>query len=89
MSVKGTKKKSHTDWRRLRNMRDQDIELADIPPLNARFFKTAKLRLPQPKSLVTMRLDPDVIQWFKRVGKGYQTRINAVLRMYIETQSHS
>lgn len=70
-------------------MRDRDVDFSDIPPLNTRFFKTAKLRLPQPKSLVTMRLDPDVIQWFKQVGKGYQTRINAVLRMYIEAHSHS
>ena len=74
-------------------MKDQDIDFSDIPALTPHFFKNAKLCLPKPKSTVTMRLDPDILEWFKEHGKGYQTRINAVLRMYIETQrnqsSHS
>ena len=71
-------------------MKDQDIDFTDIPPLEPHFFKNAKLRLPQPKSTITMRLDPDILEWLKERGKGYQTRINAILRMYIEAQrSHS
>jgi uncharacterized protein (DUF4415 family) len=67
-------------------MKDQDIDFSDIPPLAPHFFKNAKLRLPQPKSTITMRLDPDILEWLKERGKGYQTRINAILRMYIEAQ---
>ncbi|MCX7044056.1 MAG: BrnA antitoxin family protein [Candidatus Sumerlaeota bacterium] len=81
------KKKTGTDWRRLKAMKDQDIDLSDIPKLGARFFKTAVLRLPESKRAVSIRLDPDVLDWLKRQGKGYQTKINAILRMYMEAQS--
>ena len=67
-------------------MKDGDIDFSDIPPLDSHFFKNAEIRLPKPKSTVTMRLDPDILKWFKEKGKGYQTRINAVLRMYIEAK---
>ncbi len=69
-------------------MKDKEIDFSDIPPLDAHFFKNVKLRLPHTKLIVTMRLDPDILDWFKEKGKGYQTRMNAVLRMYIEAQSH-
>ena len=85
-SVKIMKKKSHTDWKRLKSMKDDNIDLSDIPLLGSHFFKNAKLRLPGPKSTVTMRLDPDILKWFRGQGKGYQTRINAILRMYIDAQ---
>jgi len=44
------------------------------------------LRLPHAKPAITIRLDPAVLDWFKAQGTGYQTRINAVLRRYIEAQ---
>ncbi len=68
-------------------MRDRDIDHSNVPPLDASFFKKATLRLPQRKRPVALRLDPDVLAWFKRHGKGYQTRINAVLRLYMEAQT--
>ena len=39
--------------------------------------------MPQPKETMTIRLDADVLEWFRKQGKGYQTRINAVLRSYM------
>lgn len=42
--------------------------------------------MPAPKQLTSFRVDPDVLDWFKSTGKGYQTRINAVLRSYVEAQ---
>jgi uncharacterized protein (DUF4415 family) len=57
-----------------------------VPPLDASFFKEAELRMPRAKPVITIRLDPDLLDWFKAQGKGYQTRINAVLRMYMEAQ---
>ncbi len=88
MSAKGTKKKSQTKWKQLQTKKDKDIDFSDIPELDSHFFKNAKLRLPQTKSTITMRLDPDVLKWFKEQGKGYQTRINAILKMYIDAQKH-
>jgi uncharacterized protein (DUF4415 family) len=50
------------------------------------FFKNAVLRMPYAKEVVTIRIDKDVLQWFKKEGRGYQTRINALLRVYMEAQ---
>jgi uncharacterized protein (DUF4415 family) len=41
--------------------------------------------MPEPKQTVPLRLDRDIMEWFKRHGKGYQTRINAVLRAYVNS----
>ena len=65
-------------------MSDKDINLDDIPELDDKFFKNTQLQLPN-KQAVTMRLDSDVLEWFKKQGKGYQTRINQLLRKYMET----
>ncbi|MEY2770112.1 MAG: hypothetical protein RIQ38_531 [Pseudomonadota bacterium] len=47
------------------------------------------LQTPGPKSLVSLRLDQDVLAWFKAQGSGYQTRINAVLRAYKDAAAAS
>lgn len=67
-------------------MSDKDIDYTDIPPVDENFFKTGKLRLPKTKPLISIRIDEDVLEWFKAQGPGYQTRINAVLRMYKDAQ---
>ena len=77
-------KPSKTNLARLKKMRDKDIDLSDIPELDDAFFDKAELQLPAKQS-VTMRLDSDVLAWFKQQGKGYQTRINRLLRRYMET----
>ena len=87
MKKKDLKKASQTDWTRLEAMRDEDIDFSDIPELSDAFFKNAVLRLPQPKAKVCIRLDQDILEWFKSQGKGYQTKINAVLRAFKESQS--
>jgi uncharacterized protein (DUF4415 family) len=66
---------------------DEEIDTSDIPPLDNDFFANAELRLPQAKQTITIRLDKDVLEWYKTQGKGYQTRINAILRSYMETHS--
>ena len=78
-------KLSKTDWKRLSRMKDKDIDTSDIPELDDAFFQNAELRLP-PKQPVTLRLDADVLAWFKEGGPGYQTRINKLLRRYMESQ---
>ena len=76
-----------TDWSRLKKMRDRDTDHSDVPPLDASFFKNASLRLPERKRPVALRLDPDIVDWLERQGKGCRTRINAVLRLYMEAQT--
>jgi uncharacterized protein (DUF4415 family) len=69
-------------------MPDRDIDFSEIPKLDAEFFRTAKVRLPKPKRAVSIRLDQDVLAWFRRQDGAYQTRINAVLRTYMQAHSH-
>lgn len=80
-------KVSGTDWKRLSELDDQDIDTTDIPELDDAFFENAELKLP-PKQPVTLRLDSDVLVWFKSQGAGYQTRINKLLRVYMESQQN-
>ena len=86
MSANVSRKQSGTDWERIDKMSDEDIDTSDIPPLDEAFFANAQVRLPQRKVPITIRLDPDVLSWFRSLGKGYQTHINAVLRTYMEAQ---
>ncbi len=69
-------------------MRDEDIDLSDNPEISPEMFARAIVRRglkPAPrKSQLTLRLDSDVLDWFKGQGRGYQTRINALLRAYME-----
>jgi uncharacterized protein (DUF4415 family) len=82
------KKASKTDWKRLSEMDDSAIDTSDIAALDESFFHQAELRTPS-KQPVTLRLDADVLTWFKEGGQGYQTRINQLLRRYMEShQSH-
>lgn len=66
-------------------MKDEDVDYSDIAELDETFFQNADLRLPRKKA-VTIRLDADVLDWFKRQGRGYQTRINKLLRAYMQSQ---
>ena len=68
-------------------MNDADIDYSEIAELDDKFWKKAQLILPEKKVKVTMRLDPEVLNWFKNQGKGYQTKINAVLKSYIQAHS--
>ncbi|MBK4991034.1 BrnA antitoxin family protein [Pseudomonas sp. S36] len=76
-------KTSRSDWGRLAQQHDKDIDTSDIPVLSDDFFRNAELRLPTKQS-VTIRVDSDVLAWFKEQGAGYQTRINQLLRQYMQ-----
>lgn len=75
---------SETDWKRLESMEEKDIDTSDIAELDDEFFRNAKITVPA-KQPVTLRLDSDVLLWFKSQGQGYQTRINKLLRRYMES----
>lgn len=79
--------KSQTDYARLGAMEDEDIDLSEVPEITPEMFAEAVIRRglkPRIKKQMTLRLDEDVLDWFKRQGRGYQTRINALLRAYME-----
>jgi hypothetical protein len=67
--------------------------LSDIPPPGTAFFEQASAAWPPPKQQLTIRLDADVLDWLKGTGRGYQTRINHILRAAMEStplrRSHS
>ena len=79
------KKNSETDWKLLASTSDENIDFDDIPELGELFFKEAEWR-PPVKQPVTIRLDTDVLEWFRSQGPGYQTRINRLLRRYMEVR---
>lgn len=84
MKKHAAKKRSRTNWARIDALKDKEIDTSEIPEQSNAFFKRAVLRLPEPKTAVTIRLDHQVLNWFKAKGPGYQTRINALLRAYME-----
>lgn len=88
MKKSATSKKSRTDWRRVDALKGKDIDFSDIPEITPEMFARAVIRRglkPVPrKEQLTLRLDGDVLQWFKKQGRGYQTRINQLLRAYME-----
>ena len=84
---------SQTDWERVRALTPVEIE-ASIDFEDEGIFDMSKAfaglpPLPPPKQQITLRVDGDIIDWFKATGKGYQTRINKVLRRYVEAQKRS
>jgi uncharacterized protein (DUF4415 family) len=89
MNAKNSKKKSGTDWQFLNKESDQDIDFSDIPKLGPDFWKKAVLKMPQKKASLTLRLDHDVVTWFRSTGRGYQTKMNAVLRSYMRAARHA
>ncbi|HLA75503.1 MAG TPA: BrnA antitoxin family protein [Gammaproteobacteria bacterium] len=69
----------------LDSMKDVAIDYAEIPPTTREFWADATLIVPE-KMPVSVRLDRDVVEWFKKQGPRYQTRINAALRAFVDHQ---
>ena len=74
--------------KRLSAMKDEDIDYSDIPELDEAWFKKAKLVMPEPKQAISMRVDKEVLNWFKKQAKkkgfNYQTYIQAILKAYMD-----
>ena len=85
----GERKRGRTDFARLDRMTDEEIEAAanadpDNPPATAEWLKSAKLVDRRPKEAISIRIDADVLAWFRAQGSGYQSTMNAVLRSYVD-----
>ena len=74
---------SKTNFKRINKLSDKDIDYSDIPETDEEFWSDAEILFPTKKTHVSIRLDDDIISWFKQFGKGYQTKINSVLKSYI------
>jgi uncharacterized protein (DUF4415 family) len=81
-----------TNWARVGSIDDREIEAAiksdpdAAPILDKQWFKTAKVVMPERKVPISLRMDREVVEWFKAQGRRYQSRINAVLRAYVEAR---
>ena len=89
---KTSKHEPVTDWEALRSRSDAEIRAGiesdpDAHATDEVFWKEAKVVVPRPKQVVTMRLDTDLLEWFRQ-QRGYQTRINAILRAYMKAHDN-
>jgi uncharacterized protein (DUF4415 family) len=71
-----------TNLERIDAMTDDMIDTSDIPPLTDSFFATAKWRMPKPKVKVTVEVEPEVLDWFKAQGTGWEQQLTAAIRIY-------
>ena len=92
MNKSNTTNKSETDWERVRSMKDEEIDFTDNPKVSPEMFARGILRKNlkpvKSKSQLTLRIDQDVIEFFKSQGRGYQTKINQLLRAYMEAHEN-
>ncbi|RKX84577.1 MAG: 3-oxoacyl-ACP synthase [Spirochaetes bacterium] len=65
-------------------IKEKEIDYSDIPELDKNFWDNVKPVYPNEKKAISIRLDHDIIDFFKKEGRGYQSKINNVLRSYIE-----
>ena len=89
MKKASSSKTSMTDWARVRALKDREIGVsAEHPEADVkhvvRGIVRRGLRPVPPKASIALRVDADVLEWFKSQGPGYQTRMNAVLRAFKE-----
>jgi uncharacterized protein (DUF4415 family) len=87
----GDRRKGKTDWARVDALTDEDIAKAvandpDAVPIDID-WSNAVLAIPPRKKAISIRVDEDVLDYFKREGEGYQRRINAVLRSYMQQKA--
>jgi len=81
-----SKKSIKSDLAKVDRIKDAEIDYSDLPPLDKSFFTRATAAWPPAKRQLTIRLDADVLKWLKAYGRGYQTRINRILRAAMESQ---
>jgi uncharacterized protein (DUF4415 family) len=83
-------RKGKTDWEKLRNLADEEIDasIANDPDWSDDWhWSEAVLVIPPKKKAISIRVDADVLDYFKKEGAGYQRRMNAVLRSYVTQKS--
>ena len=89
MKAHDLKKNSRTNWEKLSTIPDSKIDLSYVNELGASFFANATLKMPEPKKAISLRIDSDILEWYKHQGTGYQTMMNAVLRVYMQSKNET
>ncbi len=84
-SAKVSKKRTN-DLKKLAATPDSAIDYSDIPELDREFWKNAVVEFPKKKKQVSIRLEPEIIAWYKSHFREYQTAINAVLKSYMKAR---
>ena len=89
MKRTSSSRKSESDIKRLKAFKDSDIIVDDdapawSPEMFARAIVKHGLGAPRAKQLLSLRVDSDVVEWFRAQGRGYQSRMNALLRAYMD-----
>jgi uncharacterized protein (DUF4415 family) len=86
MKKRTTTKRSETDWKRVDALKDKEVNMSEIPEVSPEMFARGIIRRGlkpvSRKQQLTIRVDNDVLDWYKRQGRGYQTKINSLLRAY-------
>ena len=91
MSKKSTTVSYSLSEIKAKRARGEDQTRPDAPEaesLGEDFWKQARVVMPSGKTSVHLRLDSDIVDWFKRQGRGHLTRMNAVLRAYVDAHGH-
>jgi uncharacterized protein (DUF4415 family) len=76
-------------WEEAKAMPDEDIDLSDMPERTTGWRRVSELVPAENKQQITLRLDADLIAFFRATGRRYQSRINAALREYVTAQKKS
>ena len=79
------KKPIKSDLEKVDQTKEEDIDYTDIPEFDADFLRSVPMKPSPGKKSITLRLDRDVLEWMKAQGRGYQSRVNAILRAYYES----
>jgi len=82
------KKSIRSDLKKIDAMSDEDIDYSDIPEFDEAFLDSVEMKFSPGKKQIALRVDTDVLEWMKAQGKGYQSRMNAVLRAYYEANTN-
>lgn len=94
MKPGSSSRKSASDLKRVAALRDSEIVVDEdapawTPEMFARAVVKRGLDAPPPKTLLSLRVDADVVEWFRAQGRGYQSRMNALLRAYMDAHRQS
>jgi len=89
MNGKDIQKPSVTNLVHFDGLTDEMADVSVTPPLSDDFFEKATRRKPQPTVEVTVKIEPDVLAWFKAQGADYEQRLSAALRLYADAHRNS
>jgi uncharacterized protein (DUF4415 family) len=85
-TLKESKRMTKKELEEFDALKDEDIDYSDIPPTDEEFWKDARVIKPARKKAISLKLDPDLLEWYKAHGKGYQTLMRNVLQAYMNAQ---